>query len=274
MKTTRTTGYVLSALLVSALVVLTLAGTAPAQTKINDMSVEGSIEAGGRWFLTDEPKLKDRAKFEEYRDMSAGPMLQGLQLRFFTPDLGYATEISGKNWGREDQEFSFNTGRSGLWRLNFDWDQMRHVFSTNARTVEHETHPGVWALPPINSLSDFNGQATSRELHDVSVRWDTARIGFTLTPTPDLDLDAEYTRIHKDGYRPFSMSFGSPGGNFLELLEPIQQTVHDVRLGASLSREKWQVQFRYNLSIFQNDLESVIFENPFFQAPLGGSAAF
>jgi MtrB/PioB family decaheme-associated outer membrane protein len=277
MKPTRATPCFLSALLVSTLLVLGVAGSAPAQTRVGGMNVEGSIEAGGQVFLTDGPKNKERGKFEEYRDIEAGPFLERLQLRFFTGDEAYTGEFGGSKWGREDQEFSLRAGRTGLWQFQFDWDQLPHLFSTTSRTLLHEVQRGVWAAPPITSLSDFNGQATSRELHDVSVRWDTARLFFSLTPTPDLDLNAQYTRTRKEGNRPFGMSFGSPGNNFLELLEPVEQTVHDFRLGGTFAREKYQLQFSYTLSVFQNDLSRVRFDNPCAQAPAsavrGGTAA-
>jgi MtrB/PioB family decaheme-associated outer membrane protein len=238
------------------------------------MNVEGSVEAGARGYLTDGPKNKDRGKFEEYRDMSAGPFLQGLQLRLLTPDEGYSSEFLGSKWGREDQEFSLRAGRTGLWQFQFDWDQSPHLYSTTSRTLLHEISRGVWAAPTITSLYDFNGQATSRELHDVSVRWDTARLNFKLTPTPDLELTAQYARTRKEGNKPFGMSFGSPGSNFMELLQPIEETVHDFRVGAALAREKWQLQFGYTLSAYENDLARMRFDNPCAQAPIGGSVAF
>jgi MtrB/PioB family decaheme-associated outer membrane protein len=274
MRPTRATGFFLSALLVSAVLVLGVAGSAPAQTRLGGMNVEGTVEAGGQFFLTDGPKNKERAKFEEYRDIQAGPFLEQLQLRFFTPDESYSAEVGGSKWGRDDQEFSLGAGRTGLWRFQFDWDQTPHVFSTTARTLEHEVSRGVWVAPTIGSLSDFNGQATSREI-DISVRWDTAHLHLTLTPTQDLEINAEYTRIRKEGNRPFSMLMGSASGfNFLELVQPIEQTVHDFRLGGTLARERWQLQFGYTLSVFQNDLDRVRFDNPCFQAPVGGSVAF
>jgi MtrB/PioB family decaheme-associated outer membrane protein len=253
--------------------VLGVAGSTSAQAQVPPgLKAEGSIEAGLRGFLTDDPKNKERAKFEEYRDMGAGPFLEGLQLRLFTADERYSTEISGSKWGRQDQEFSLSTGRTGLWRFEFDFDQLLHTFATNGRTLEHETSPGVWHAPTINSLYDFNGQATSRELRDISVHWYTGRLRFTLTPTPDTDVFAQYQIIRKEGERPFSMVQGTGSGrNFLELLEPIEQTLHEVRLGATLARDRYQLQFGYTFSAFVNDLQSVTFENPCFQLTAGAS---
>ena len=255
MKLARMTGMFLAAGLV-----LGLAGGAAAQTRVGGMNMEGEIEAGARFFV-EEPSKNEKQKFEEYRDMGQGLFLEGLKLRLFTDDERYSFEFLGSKWGRDDQEFSLRTGRTGLWRFEFDWDQMLHTFSTTARTLAHEVSRGVWQLPGLQDLRDFN---SARELPPVAVRWYTARMGLTVTPTPDLDLTAQYTRIRKEGDRPYSMSFSAnfSGLNFLELLEPIEQTIHDLRLGAALARENWQIQAGYKLSIFQNDLTRVRFDNP------------
>ncbi len=137
---------------------------------------------------------------------------------------------------------------------------------------------GVFTLPtprptPLTVYND------ARRLDEISLRWDTARMFLRLTPTPDLDFKAEYTRINKDGDRPMGMAFGSPGNNFLEILEPIEQTVHDFRIRATIAREQWQLQFGYNLSIFENTLSRVRADNPCFAnaaacgAGDGGAAA-
>jgi len=267
MKPTRMTGV-----LIAAGFVLGLAGSAAAQTRVGGMNVEGEIEAGARFFI-EEPSKNEKQKFEEYRDMGEGLFLQGLRLRLFTDDERYSTEFLGSKWGRNDQEFTLRTGRTGLWRFDFDWDQTQHVFSTTARTVAHEVSRGEWRLPGLRDLRDFN---SAPELPEVSVIWYTARMGVTVTPTPDLDLTAQYTRIRKEGDRPYSMSFSAnfSGLNFIELLEPIEQTVHDLRLGATLARENWQLQFSYKLSIFENDLTHVTFDNPCFQSPAVGIRLF
>jgi MtrB/PioB family decaheme-associated outer membrane protein len=253
---------------------LLVAGRAQAQTSVGGLNVEGGVEAGAFGFLTDGPKNKERAKFEEYRDLEAGPFLRDLRLRFFRPDESYSAEFAGSKWGRQDQEFSLSAGRTGLWRFEFEWNQTPHVISTTSRTAAHEAARGVWVLPPISGLSDFNGQAASHELHDVGVRWAAGHLRFHLTPTPDLEITAEYTRTRKEGNRPFSMNFGTSGNNFVEILQPIEQTVHDFSLGGTYARERWQLQFTYALSVFENDIRRVRFDNPCFQAPIGGSAAF
>jgi MtrB/PioB family decaheme-associated outer membrane protein len=256
-------------LIVAAFGVLGMVAPASAQQEIGGMRLEGEAEAGVRFFL-EEPSKTRSSKFLEYRDINEGLFLQGLHLRLFRPDEAYSTEFGGRQWGLQDQEYYLRTGRLGKWEFGFDWDQMRHIFSTNARMLATETSRGVFTLPtPRPALSLYN---SARELDEISVRWDTARISVRLTPTEDLDLIAEYTRIRKDGDRPMGISMGSPGNNFLEVLQPIEQTIHDFRLRGTMAREQWQIQFGYALSLFLNDERRMIADNPCFGSPAGCGA--
>ena len=79
---------------------------------------------------------------------------------------------------------------------------MRQLFSTDAKMLETETRDGVWTLPtPRPPLGAYN-QIPFRD--EIGVQWNTARMFFRLTPTPDVDIFAQYThppqgRRHPDG---------------------------------------------------------------------------
>ncbi len=255
-------------LLLAVLPIATLgAAPAAAQLTFQGFGFEGDVEVGARFFF-ERPSPSRRAKFEEYRDLEPGPFLEELRLRLFRPDESYSVGLQGSKWGHEDQEFGLRAGRLGLWEFGFDWDQTPHVFSTTARMRAVETSPGVFTLParPNTTSLTLSGQGPlyneAPVLDEIGVRWDTARLSFLLTPVPELELRAEYTRIDKDGDRPFSLAFGSPGNDFMEVLEPIEQQVHDFRVRATWAEERWQVQAGYALSIFQNSLSSVTADNP------------
>ncbi len=272
MRTTGTLRLILAVLSMFASL-SAVASPASAQTQIGGYGIEGNVEAGGRFFI-DEPPKSRRGKWEEYRDFPGGAFLGDLQLRIFRPDERYSAEIGGSKWGQQDQEFSLRSGRLGVWEFGFDWDETPHIFSTNARFLATETSRGVFTLPTTRpALTAHNSAPT---LDEISVRWDTASFFLKVTPTPDLDLSAEYKRIRKSGNRPFGMAFGSPGSNFYEILEPIEQTIHDFRLKGVWARENWQLQGGYALSIFDNDLKTVTADNPCFgltaAVTLGGCA--
>ena len=264
MRTTRTARFVLAGLLALAATATASAQSADStQTQIGGFNIEGYAEAGVRFFL--DPTQKERAKFEEYRDINQGLYLQGLWLRFFTPDEKYSGVIGGRQWGLQDQEYHLSFERLGRWEAGFEWDQMRHIFSTNARTLVNETSRGVYALPnPRPPLSAYNN---GRSIDEISVRWDTARTFLKLSLSENADLFAEYTRIRKEGERPFGMAFGSPGGSAFEILQPIEHTIHDFRLRGTWATEHWQLQAGYTMSIFVNDLAYVRADNPCNPAP-------
>ncbi len=199
-------------------------------------------------------------KFMEYRDLNTGIWLEGLRLRLFTPDEKYSIEISGRDWGLKTMEYSMSVTRTGLWEAGFDWDQMRQIFSTDAKMLSTETKDGVFTLPaPRPPLGAYN-QIPFRD--EIAVQWNTARIFFKLTPTPEVDVQAEYSRLRKDGDIPMGMSFGSSFNNFLEVLQPIDQTIHEFKLRGTWAKEKWQLQFTYTLSVFENDLAYMRADNP------------
>lgn len=245
----------------TAAVLLCGAERAAAQFTLGGMGFEGEVEAGAR-YLFEEPSKSRSAKFQEYRDTDDGLFLQRFYLRAFRPDESYSTELAGSEWGSENQNFSLSAGRLGLWQFSFEWDQLRHVLFTNGRLLATEPDRGVFVLDGARPPLRRHNEAPDRD--DISVRWDTARLGFRYSFTPDFDIKAEYTRIRKDGDRPFGMGFGSPGGNFYEVLEPIEHTVHDFRLQGTYATERWQLQFGYTGSVFVNDQRRVRADNPCF----------
>lgn len=241
-------------------VTLGLAYPASAETQLFGFNVEGELDLSGRIFI-EQPPPQNRSIFEQYRDLPEAPF-GAFRFRLFRPDESYSLDLGGWNIGQTDQFYFLSAGRTGLWNFDFSWNEIPHTLSTDARSLETETSTGVFRLPdPRPPLSAYN----AAPFQDVRTQWDVANFSITVTPTLDLDLKAEYTMIRKNGDRPLSMAFGSPGNNFAEFIQPIDQTIHDFRLRASYAGEGWQLQASYTLSIFQNGLDSLTAGNPCFR---------
>jgi MtrB/PioB family decaheme-associated outer membrane protein len=249
-----------------AMTLLGLVTPVTAEIEVGSYRLDGDVQVGVGAFI-DEPSPSRRAKYEEYRDVPGGVFLGGLRLRLFDPSESYSAEIGGTNWGRRDQEYFLLLERLGRWQGGFEWDQIPHLLSTNARLLATETSPNVFTLPtPRPQLTAYN---TAPGLDEIGVRWDIARIWFQVSPTSQLDLKAEYTRIFKEGTRPFGVAMGSPGNNFYEVLQPIDQTIHDIRLTGTWAGEKYQLQAGYAFSLFSNGVRSLTVDNPCFGGPAG-----
>src|SRR5262245_14916556 len=260
-------------LVILALLIVGSAGAVSAQTQLGGVNVEGGIEAGGRFYLDSRPAQKDRAKFEEYRDMSPGLFLLGANLRLSRPDESLFGEFGGSKWGFSDQDYYLSFGRLGTWQFDFLWDQTPHVLFTTGKLLATQPHDGVFVLPtPRPALPVHN---SAPDLGEIAVRWDKAAMRFGYSVSPNLDFAAEYTRTRKEGDKPMGMAFGSPGANFYEVLQPIDQTVHDLRIRAAFADPLFQIQFGYNLSVFVNDLDFIRADNPCFGngAPCSSSEA-
>src|SRR5262249_4691174 len=168
--------------------------------------------------------------------------------------------VSGRDGGLKRMELGLTATRLGRWETGFEWNQMRRLYSTDAKMLETETRDGIWTLPsPRPPLGAYN-QIPFRD--EIAVQWNTARVFFKLTPTPEVDVSAQYTRLRKDGDIPMGMVFGGSSSNFLEVLQPIDQTIHELRLTGTWAKEKWQLQFSYTLSVFENDLAFMRADNP------------
>ena len=245
-----------------ALAMLALTPGVSAQTQLFGLNAEGEIDIGGRFFL-DEPSARGKAKLEEYRDLDQQPF-GDFRFRLSTPDEKYAIGLGGDKVGQDDQSYFLATGRLGLWGFDFGWDQIPHILGTTPRLIPTETDTGVFTLPsPRPPLSTYN-VGLNQDPDEIKVRWDVAKFSFVLTPTPDLDLNLDYTWTHRHGDRSFGAAMGSPGGNFLEVLRPVDDSTHDVRLRASYVGDGWQVQGGYTLSLYLNDPTSVTADNPCF----------
>jgi len=284
MRCTNTAGVLLAALMV-----LAGGGVGSAQTQTKTQlfgwNLEGEVESGLRGLPQNPngdrtPGLAD-GKFEEYRDINGvtagtGLFLENLRLRLFRPDEAYSIEMAGKDWGLHTQEFHLMGERLGQWQTGFDWDQMRHVYSTDSQTLLKVFGDNTFIVrgspggrPPAAAWNDGLGWSCSQPSKNnsdcdgqISQQWFTGRLFFNISPTDNTNFSAELTRIFKDGQRPFGMAFGSPGGNFLELVQPISQTIYEFRTRGSYITQMFQLQGGYTLSVFVNDFPWVRADNP------------
>lgn len=231
------------------------------QAQAAGAQVTGSAELGWRSFF-DRPSALEDAKFEEYRDLSPGVFLQNLQLHVLPGDHQLTTYTLGaKDAFRRDQTFFGQASRPGLFDLRLGWDEIPHTYSTDGRNWGGSLTN--FSLPtPRPDTSAWRVLSNSPYLDPIRNTWKVGRASLTLTPGEFSDLKLEYTRIAKSGARPMGMAFGSPDAIQREILEPINQTVNDVRVSQSYARRAYQFQFSYDLNSFSNADVSVSADNP------------
>ena len=229
-------------------------------------------EVGNRSF-TDEPPLTARAKLLEYKSLPTGPVVLKALLNYTAGDSITVFQVNGTDFGQRDQAVRLRGNSPGLYDVQFRWDRIPHTFSTNARSFGSEVSPGVFVLPnPRPDTAAWNH--TAPLLSPVRTLWNAVKATAAYTPSPKWDLRTEFTSIEKSGSRPMGMAMGSPGNNLREILEPIDQTMQDLKFTEGYSSPRFQVVGTYDLSAFYNSFTSVTSDNPLItvdQATAGSS---
>lgn len=242
-------------LLVTAVAVLALPELGSAQGGVLTAAFAVGVRA-----RVDSLDDHSRGKFEEYRHVPTGPILEAARLQY-APGDGFRTyTLVVREVGERDQGAWAGGNEPGRWTALVRWDRIPHTFSTTARSLGEEVSRGVYTLPtPRPQVADWNG---APYIDPVRTRWDPVRASFGFTPSEHWDLKAEYTWLGKTGNRPMGMAFGSPGNNFREIQEPIDQTMQSIRLTEGYSRRRFQLLLTYDFSHFSNALTSVTADNP------------
>lgn len=203
---------------------------------------------------------EQRAKLFEYRDVPSGGLVQNLLMSYTPQGNVRRFEVMARDLGLLDQTIVGRVKDPGLFDVQLRWDRIPHTFSTDGRSLLAEASPGVYTLPsPRPDTAAFNRAPFIGATRSM---WDPVKLAVGVTPSKKWDFKAEYTRIGKSGDRPIGQAYGGPGNNASEILEPIDQTLHDLRISQGYAEDRFQFVATYDLSVFHNGIKSVTADNP------------
>jgi MtrB/PioB family decaheme-associated outer membrane protein len=245
--------------------------TSPPPADSSGPGVHVAADLGPRTF-SQPITAQQRAKFLDYRDVPSKALVQALVLDYTPADNYRRFEIGANDVGLLDQTIVAHAKQPGLFDVQLRWDRIPHTFSTDGRSLLTEISPGVYTLPtPRPDTAAFN---RAPFIDPIRSMWDPVKLAIGVTPSKQWDFKAEYTRIGKSGDRPMGQAFGGAGNNASEILEPIDQTIHDLKLSQSYAQERFQLVATYDLSVFHNGIKSVTSDNPLntTDTPAAGAA--
>jgi hypothetical protein len=235
-----------------------LPASAVAQMRSGTPSI--GAEIGARTFPS-EPVSRELGKFLEYRDVPSGLLFERLSIGWVPADSFRYFNATVRHAGQADQQATLRLSEPGAWDVQVKWDRVPHLFSTTARSFGSFSAPDVMTLP--TPRPDTTAWATAApSIAPVRTAWDAVKAVAAYTASPRWDIKAEITDIGKKGYRPLGMAFGSPGNNFREVQEPIDQRQRDLRLSQSYQTDDWQMVAMYSYASFDNAYNSVTSDNP------------
>lgn len=227
------------------------------------------IEIGGGYVS------EDSLKFGEYNGLEddGGFVIGNIRLRkhmLIGDDDNEYWELSGSNLGLDSRSVYGEYSRDGSFRVFFDYDQIPHNQFDDGRTpfigagTTDQTLPAGWVggtstsglTALIPSLIDTGDIETERQRLGGGFKWFVAE---------NWTVKGDYRHEIKDGTDTIGAVFGTNGGNPRSsiLVRPIDYDVDEFDAGIAYTGEKGQYSLNYHLSLFDNDNNALIWDNPF-----------
>ena len=251
---------------VSLAVLLSWSSLTWAQIDIGNFSITGEAEVGG----LPRHKSGNAAKFEEYRDIPETVIVPQLQLMIGGKKEDFYLNFDSTKSGLDDQNYRLRFGRYGLLDVEFEWDQIPHLFNLEtARTpYGRDGGGGTYTLSskPLTTAGTDVRDWVNADANQVDLKLFNGMGRFKLryTPTPGWSFIGGYSSQNVSGKRAFGALFGTSPGNFniTELAEPIDYQIHNIELGGEYAGSGWSLGLRYDASLFHNNTSTLVWDNP------------
>lgn len=223
------------------------------------------------------------SKFEEYRDLSSG-FLGSLRLEGESGDGDRTLGFSAGRIGRDDARYTLTYGLSGRYGLLLDYNKIPHRFGNDGRMLWSQTAPGrleiadptqaqIQAAVEQQFTANRTGVnfaflnnlitpylAAAQEV-DLALQRDRTLARFELGQMGPLAWGLEYRHENRRGNRPYGASFGF--NNVTEIPEPIDYDTTDAELAGEWNGPRGGLRFGYRHSLFENNVSTVVWDNPF-----------
>lgn len=264
---------------IGAVLLLTFGAGSTTPAQAEDQSFKLNVDSV--WFeVLDNDTNTDSAKFQEYRDLSSGFNLTHLRVSGEDDAGKRFLSFRADNVRREDARYTFKYGVAGSYSLLVDYNQIPHRFGNNGTLLWGRTGPGEWSISdsvqaqlqnaviakfPTGINFGFLNALVSPHLAaadsiDLSLRRDRTRIQLDLGKLGKVAWAAEVRNENREGLRPYGATFGF--NNSTEIPEPIDYTTTDAEVRGEWNAGKGGVRFGYRYSQFENDISTLIWDNP------------
>lgn len=232
---------------------------------------------------------RESAKFEEYREIPDG--VSGDVMLKYRRDDGYFLDLKAKDIAEDDQYLRFGAGRYGKYRIELIYDKIPHRFAFGAKTLFSGVGSGNLVLGDAlqqslqnvgtDNVGDLDGNGTPNQTADRNIALanrlrdffagassvdlelfrKTGRVNADVTALDPFNFRVEFSKEEREGTRPFFGSFGF--GNTVELAEPIDYDTTQLKLIAEYTKKPIYLNATYYLSIFENNISTLTWDNPF-----------
>jgi len=183
------------------------------------------------------------------------------------------SEASGTILGMNSRSLYGKYGEQGKYGVYADYDELPHFQIGDARSLfvgagtTFQTTPAGWTTGDLTSDLTANNPGVFPSNNQVDIKTDRTTLGGGLSwiPAEHWLVKGNYHHQIKDGTEHLAAYFGEDPDEARSstLIIPVDYNFDDFDMGISFANEKYQLDLRYYLSLFNNDNKSVIWQNPF-----------
>lgn len=221
------------------------------------------------------------SKFQEYRDLSSGPIL-GFNL-LGEGDGDRVLSLNVANARRDDARYTLNYGVLGRYNILFDYNKIPHRFGNRGHMIYTRTGPGTYSIAdptqaalqgaltnqfttnPAGINYNFLNNLLTPYLNtaqsvDLALERDRTLARMDLGRMGRLAWGLEYTHENRTGNRPYGASFGF--SNATELPEPIDYDTTGAEIAGEWNSDTAGFKLGYRHSDFKNNISTMYWDNP------------
>ena len=210
-------------------------------------SFTGSVTMGGAGVGVDEENFK----FGEYTgidEKNTGYFVGDADLAY--THGSYFIDFLADDLGLENRTIYFQAGKFGDYKVAAEFDQQPHLLNNTGKSSYQGTGGTI-----------LTGGSTAGPFSEFDQETDREATRFSLSKTLGKNsFNFSFKRENKDGTQDLGANF-----SFLAniLPEPVNQTTNEFRASLAHNGDTGQIQLEYFGSFFDNNNESISFNNPF-----------
>jgi len=187
----------------------------------------------------------------------------------------YLMELHATDIGLKNRSLSIAVGRPGNYSLKIEYNELVHLLG-DGKTPMGGAGTGVLTLPAgfvrdADSAS-MTTLAADSKIVDLETDRTNGSVSYKRKLRKDMSFAVSFRREKKDGTRSTGGVSGVSGQftSSIVLPEPVDYTTDDLNASIAYSGKTGQIQLGYYYSRFENDIDSLRWDNPFTEP--GGEA--
>jgi len=217
----------------------------------------GEVELGAGYVSGDSYKFGEYNGLEE----QGGFFIGNATARYRAEDATYM-DLLFHDLGLDARSLSVEAGRQGKYKLFLEYDEIPHYISDTAATPYRGTGSETLSLPAgwveAGSTAGMSALAGSLREVDLHTKRERIGVGVAFVPRSNWQTAVKYRHEVKEGKMATAGSFFF---NSAQLVEPIDYVTDQVDASVAYSATRWQAKLAYYGSMFNNNDQSLIWQN-------------